>query len=75
MKIREKIGKELLFFDGAMGTMLQERGLKTGEIPETWNILHPEEIKRIGREYLEAGSNIILSNTCGRMVFAPTEFG
>lgn len=65
MKIREKIGKELLFFDGAMGTMLQERGLKTGEIPETWNILHPEEIKRIGREYLEAGSNIILSNTFG----------
>ena len=49
MKIRDQIGKELLFFDGAMGTVLQSRGLQTGEIPETWNILHPEVIVRFTR--------------------------
>lgn len=69
MKIKEKIGKELLFFDGAMGTILQARGLKTGEIPETWNILHPEEIKKVHMEYLEAGSNVISSNTFGANCF------
>ena len=65
MKIREQLGKELLFFDGAMGTVLQSRGLKTGEIPETWNILHPEVIQQIHKEYLIAGCNIIKANTFG----------
>lgn len=69
MKMKEKIGKELLFFDGAMGTILQSRGLQTGEIPETWNILHPDEIKKINKEYLEAGSTIISSNTFGANCF------
>ena len=36
--ITDRLGKELLFFDGGMGTLLQERGLKPGELPETWNI-------------------------------------
>ncbi|NMA57472.1 MAG: dihydropteroate synthase [Clostridium cochlearium] len=48
-----------------MGTMLQNRGLKTGEIPETYNILHPEIIKDIHEKYIEAGSNIIITNTFG----------
>lgn len=65
MKLIEILGKELLFFDGGMGTLLQERGLKVGEIPETWNILHPEVIKQIHKEYLLAGSNLILANTFG----------
>ena len=65
MKIREQIGKELLFFDGAMGTVLQSRGLQTGEIPETWNILHPEAIRQIHKEYLLAGCNITKANTFG----------
>lgn len=69
MKINEILGKELLFFDGGMGTLLQERGLKTGEIPETWNILHPEIIKQIHKEYLLAGSNIISANTFGVNAF------
>ena len=34
--IRDRLGKELLFFDGGMGTLLQERGLAPGELPETW---------------------------------------
>lgn len=65
MNFRDEIGKEILFFDGGMGTLLQERGLKTGEVPETWNILHPEIIKQINKEYLLAGSNVISANTFG----------
>ena len=44
MKFLEVLEKQLLFFDGAMGTILQERGLQAGELPETWNLLHPEII-------------------------------
>ena len=69
MKIREQLGKELLFFDGAMGTVLQSRGLQTGEIPETWNVLHPDVIKQIHKEYLLAGCNIIKANTFGVNTF------
>ena len=65
MSFRDKIGKEILFFDGGMGTLLQERGLKTGEVPETWNILHPEDIGQIHKEYLLAGSHVISANTFG----------
>lgn len=48
-----------------MGTLLQERGLQPGELPETWNILHPEIITDIHRSYFEAGANIIKTNTFG----------
>ena len=63
--IQERLGKELLFFDGGMGTLLQEKGLKPGELPEMWNITHPEEIQGIHRQYMESGSDIILTNTFG----------
>ena len=63
--IREKLGKELLFLDGGMGTLLQERGLAPGELPETWNLIHPEQIREIHRSYIEAGSDIVLTNTFG----------
>lgn len=69
MKISEKLGKEILFFDGAMGTVLQSRGLKTGEIPETWNLLHPDKIKDVHKEYLLAGANVINANTFGVNTF------
>ena len=42
--LREKLGKQLLFFDGAMGTELQNRGLLAGELPELWNCTHEQEI-------------------------------
>ena len=42
--ILDRLGKELLFFDGGMGTLLQEKGLAAGELPETWNLEHTEEI-------------------------------
>ena len=63
--LRERLGKELLYFDGGMGTLLQERGLQPGELPETWNLLHVEEIREIHRKYIEAGSDIVLTNTFG----------
>ncbi|HIX63223.1 MAG TPA: homocysteine S-methyltransferase family protein [Candidatus Mediterraneibacter colneyensis] len=63
--LKKRLGKELLFFDGGMGTLLQEKGLAPGELPETWNISHPEEIIEIHRKYMEAGSDIVLTNTFG----------
>lgn len=65
MDFRELLGKRILFFDGGMGTLLQERGLKAGEVPETWNVLHPEIIRQIHREYLNAGCNVVSANTFG----------
>ena len=52
-------------FDGAMGTMLQEGGLKPGACPELMNIEHPEIVKKIHNAYIEAGSTIITTNTFG----------
>jgi len=63
--IKEILGRQLLFFDGAMGTQLQAAGLKTGEIPDTWNITHADIIQDVHRRYLAAGSNIITTNTFG----------
>lgn len=65
MDILFKIKKDFLFFDGGMGTLLQERGLKSGEIPEEWNITHSREITEIHKSYLEAGANVITTNTFG----------
>ena len=50
MNIRERLGKELLFLDGGMGTLLQAEGLAPGELPETWNIEHPEKVEAIHRK-------------------------
>ena len=65
MTIREEIGKRILFFDGGMGTLLQEQGLQAGELPETWNLKNPEPIIQIHKTYLAAGADIILANTFG----------
>ncbi len=65
MDIKSILGKEYLIFDGAMGSLLQKRGLKTRELPETWNTEHSEEITGIHLEYLKAGANILKTNTFG----------
>ena len=65
MTIREEIGKRILFFDGGMGTLLQEQGLQAGELPETWNLKNPEPIIQMHKAYLAAGADIILANTFG----------
>lgn len=57
--------KEFVILDGAMGTMLQARGLKTGETPEILNIENPALLTDIHSEYIKAGADIIYANTFG----------
>lgn len=63
--ITDRFGKEWIYFDGGLGTMLQERGLQGGEYPETWNLTYPEELIAIHKAYLEAGCHVINANTFG----------
>jgi len=64
--VRKKINfNDFLLFDGAMGTMLQKYGIKMGELPESYNILHPDIIEKIHREYLDSGSDVVTTNTFG----------
>ena len=65
MNIRELLNKRRIYFDGGMGTLLQQRGLTAGEKPELWNITHPEVLTDIHLQYLNAGSNVITTNTFG----------
>ena len=58
---REKI----LVSDGGVGTMLMELGLKPGDAPESFNILRPDVVEKIAALYLEAGADIITTNTFG----------
>ena len=51
--------------DGSWGTQLQHRGLKRGECPDSWNLSHPERVEEVARQYVEAGSQIVLTNTFG----------
>ena len=57
--------RQILILDGAMGTELQAAGLPVGGIPEVWNIEHPEEVTAIHRRYIEAGSQVVYTNTFG----------
>ncbi|MDF2877766.1 MAG: Methionine synthase, partial [Clostridia bacterium] len=59
------LGKKRLYFDGAMGTVLQNKGLKLGELPEAYNFTHPEVITDIHKEYLRAGAHFVTTNTFG----------
>lgn len=65
MKVLDYVKNNLVYLDGGMGTMLQKSGLMPGELPERWNISHPEQIADIHRQYFDAGSNIINTNTFG----------
>lgn len=63
MDIQKLLQQGILIFDGAMGTMLQNNGLPTGELPEKYNITHPEVVRKIHTEYVQAGSQVISTNT------------
>ena len=65
MELKAKLGRELLFFDGAMGTQLQARGLGAGELPESWNLTHPAEVQAVHEAYLRAGCRLMKANTFG----------
>jgi 5-methyltetrahydrofolate--homocysteine methyltransferase len=56
---------QVLVSDGAMGTMLQSLGLEVGQCPETWNLTHPERVQQVHRAYLEAGAQLLTTNTFG----------
>ncbi|MDD2189281.1 MAG: homocysteine S-methyltransferase family protein [Eubacteriales bacterium] len=76
MKITDLFGKKIIICDGAMGTMLQQYGLKAGEIPEMLNYTHPEIIEDIHRAYYEAGSDLVSTNTfgCNRLKLEKTGY-
>jgi len=59
------INDRVLVLDGAMGTMLQERGLRPGQSPEELNLTMPEVVASVHREYVAAGADIIVTNTFG----------
>ena len=63
MDIREWIKNDILLFDGAMGTMLQERGMKSGALPEELNLTSPEIVTEIHKEYVRAGADVVTTNT------------
>ncbi len=65
MNLQKLIEKGFVFIDGGMGTQLQSKGLKPGEVPEEWNITNSQIIEKIHRAYFEAGANIATSNTFG----------
>lgn len=65
MRITDYLKEHILYLDGGMGTLLQAQGLCPGELPERWNITHPEVIRSIHREYFNAGSNVVNTNTFG----------
>lgn len=57
--------KDFVFLDGAMGTMIQAKGIKIGEMPEILSLTEPESIMEIHRAYIDAGSDIVYANTFG----------
>lgn len=63
--IIEYLKDHILYLDGGMGTLLQEMGLEPGELPERWNLKHPDRITAIHKEYYDAGSNVVSTNTFG----------
>ena len=65
MELKDRLGKEVIIFDGAMGTVLQQRGLKAGDVPEKLNIEKSKEIIDIHKSYLKAGAEILTTNTFG----------
>lgn len=65
MNIRNFMKENTVYLDGGMGTLLQQNGLLPGELPERWNITHPDVIVNIHREYFESGSNVVNTNTFG----------
>ena len=65
MDIRSLLGKQLLFFDGGMGSLLQEKGLQPGALPELMNLTDPQTIRQIHTQYYQAGSHVVTANTFG----------
>ncbi len=61
--------------DGAWGTQIMKRGLQPRECPDSWNLSHPEKVEEVAREYVDASSRVILTNTFGANRYALCKFG
>lgn len=66
---------EILISDGAMGTFLFEKGLQGGECPESWCVSHPKEVQEIAQAYVDAGSDIVETNSFGATSFKLKGYG
>lgn len=75
MDFQTEVRKRILMLDGAMGTMLQARGLPPGQCPESFNLERPDVLEEVHRAYVEAGSDIIQTNTFGGTHFKLQEYG
>lgn len=73
--IQQLLAQGPVLTDGAWGTQLQARGLGPGEVPDLWNLTHPEKVAEVARAYIEAGSQVILTNTFGGNRFRLAEAG
>ena len=62
-RLKEWLADGLIISDGAWGTQLQARGLASGTTPDTWNLTHAEQVESVARAYVDAGSQVILTNT------------
>ena len=61
--LEELLARAPLITDGALGTQLQACGLEAGKCPDAWNLSRPDRVEEVARAYVEAGSDIILTNT------------
>lgn len=61
--------------DGSWGTQIIKRGLQPRECPDSWNLTHPDLVEEVAREYVDAGSRVILTNTFGANRFVLGKFG
>lgn len=73
MKITEYLKENRIYLDGGTGTLLQAAGLAVGELPERWNLSHPEVVRGIHKAYYDSGSNVVSANTFGANVLKFSE--
>ena len=75
MTVLDHLKQHMLYLDGGMGSLLQQRGLRAGEAPEGWNLTHPDAVREIHRAYFDAGSHVVSANTFGAnaLRYAPDE--
>jgi 5-methyltetrahydrofolate--homocysteine methyltransferase len=74
-EFQRRLQNEVLILDGSMGAFIQARGLPDGYAPDLWNVEQPEAIIAIHREYIEAGCDIVLTNTFGATRLRLDEYG
>ena len=72
--IRSLVSSGPVVTDCSWGTQIQQRGLKRGECPDSWNLSHPQRVLEVAQQYVNAGSQIILTNTFGGSRLALQKF-